>query len=140
MDAKNEYTLDEISQNDGQDGKKLWVLIGGKVYDVTKYKHPGGREILEDPIGEDRKDEFEAIGHSPAAHEEMKKYHIGFLKKEPKKDVAKSKKTDDNLEFEASDEEIIDSRSKGTSPVVYLLPVMVLVLVLFVVYNLFLKK
>jgi predicted heme/steroid binding protein len=26
MDAKNEYTLDEISQNDGQDGKKTLGL------------------------------------------------------------------------------------------------------------------
>jgi cytochrome b involved in lipid metabolism len=143
MDGKNEYTLEEISKNDGQDGNKLWVLIGGKVYDVTKYKHPGGREIFEDPIGEDRKDEFEAIGHSPAAIEEMKKHHIGFLKTEPKKNI-KPKKTDEivddkDLEFVPSDDETTSS-GKRRSPIVYLVPVMVLAIILFVVYNLALKN
>lgn len=142
MDGKNEYTLEEISQNDGQNGNKLWVLVGGKVYDVTKYKHPGGREILEDPIGEDRKDEFEAIGHSPAAQEEMKKFHIGFLKIETKKHHTKSKKTEDvddkDLEFVPSDDETSPSASKKT--IVYLVPVIVLAFILFVVYNLALKN
>ena len=69
----------ELLENDGQDGKKLWVLIHGKVYDVTNFKHPGGKEILMDEIGEDRGDEFESI-HSPAAKRDMPKYLIGIYK------------------------------------------------------------
>ena len=26
--------------------KDLWLLIDNKVYDVTKFKHPGGKQIL----------------------------------------------------------------------------------------------
>ncbi len=134
MDSKNEYTLEEISENNGENGRNLWVLIDGKVYDVTKYKHPGGREIFEDPIGEDRIDEFTAIGHSPAAKQEMTKYHIGFLKAKPIKEVKKqvvTKKFDDKEE---------DTATKGTSKIVIIAPVMVVLLVLIVAYNLLLKK
>ena len=134
MDSKNEYTLEEISENNGEEGRKLWVLIDGKVYDVTKYKHPGGREIFEDPIGEDRIDEFTAIGHSPAAKQEMTKYHIGFLKAEPKKEVKKQAVTKKN------DEKEEDTATKGTSPMVIIAPVMVVLLVLIVAYNLLLKN
>ncbi len=75
-----EFSLEEIKANDGQNGKKLWIIIGGNVYDVTNYEHPGGRDILEDEIGVDRLDEFNSIGHSQAAKDQMKKYLIGRVK------------------------------------------------------------
>lgn len=93
-------TLKELEENNGEDGNKLWVLIGGKVYDCTNFKHPGGKEILMDPIGEDREDEFNSI-HSPAAKEEMGKYYIGYLKEEEKKSID-HKKTDGDYSAKGS--------------------------------------
>merc|ERR1711998_246721 len=47
----------------------LWLLIDGKVYDVTKYQeeHPGSDTILHDVKGVDATQEFEDVGHSKDA-------------------------------------------------------------------------
>ena len=80
-----EITMEELTKNNG-DNADLWVLIHNKIYDLTNFKHPGGKEILMDPIGEDRGDEFDSI-HSPNVKDEMKKYLIGQLKVEKEKKV-----------------------------------------------------
>ena len=36
--------LDEIFDHRTKDS--LWLLIDNKVYDVTNFKHPGGKQIL----------------------------------------------------------------------------------------------
>merc|ERR1712031_94878 len=47
----------------------LWLLIDGKVYDVTKYQdeHPGSDSILHDVAGIDASQEFADVGHSSDA-------------------------------------------------------------------------
>jgi cytochrome b involved in lipid metabolism len=87
MDKKTKkiITLDEIRENDGTNGKPFWILIDGKVYDVSYYDHPGGIEVYrqEDPNNfEDFFEKFESIGHSPTAYKLMKKFYIGNLKTE----------------------------------------------------------
>merc|ERR1712166_1621955 len=44
----------------------LWLLIGDKVFDVTKYQeeHPGSDSILHDVKGMDATQEFDDVGHS----------------------------------------------------------------------------
>lgn len=81
-DNLKEISLEEIKQNDGKDGKPLWIIINSKIYDVSSFKHPGGREALTDDHGEDRHEEFESI-HSKAAKEQTKNYLIGKLKEDP---------------------------------------------------------
>lgn len=98
-----EITLEELSKNDGVNGD-LWVLIHNKIYDLTKFKHPGGKEILMDPIGEDRGDEFDSI-HSPGVKDEMKKYLIGKLKVEQNK-FKTDKKNDDLVKAESNETSI----------------------------------
>merc|ERR1711976_534941 len=61
MSGDRVFNKSELLQNDGEDGNKLWVLIQGKVYDVTDFKHPGGKEILMDDIGVDRYDNLIAF-------------------------------------------------------------------------------
>ena len=40
-----EFTeLSEIFDHNTKDS--CWLLIAGKVYDVTNFKHPGGKQIL----------------------------------------------------------------------------------------------
>ena len=42
------YTSDQVAENDGQDGKRVWMSYGGIVYDVTDFiqNHPGGDEKI----------------------------------------------------------------------------------------------
>ncbi|XVF72971.1 hypothetical protein PTKIN_Ptkin12aG0163600 [Pterospermum kingtungense] len=59
--------------------KGCWLLISGKVYDVTPFleEHPGGDEVLIAASGKDATEDFEDVGHSDDAKEMMKKYCIG---------------------------------------------------------------
>jgi cytochrome b involved in lipid metabolism len=88
----------EFLKNNGEGNNKLWVLIHGHVYDVSNFKHPGGREILLDEHGEDRGDEFDSI-HSASAKKDLKQRLIGILVEDekPKQIESKLKKTDDEI-------------------------------------------
>ena len=68
-------TLDEIFDHRTKDS--LWLLIDNKVYDVTNFKHPGGKQILLQNPGQDATTQFEDISHSEKADELMKDLHIG---------------------------------------------------------------
>jgi len=122
---QREINLEELKLNDGEN-RDLWVLIHDKVYDLTNFKHPGGKEILMDPIGEDRGDEFDSI-HSPAVKDEMKKYFIGRLKKEVKEKTS-DKKNDDSSDRNEKNK----NQSSGLS-VIFVLAL--LLVVAFIVYK-----
>jgi len=56
------------------------LLIGGSVYDVTKYKdHPGGFDTLVNNSGKDSTKAFADVKHSPEAIKELEQYKIGTL-------------------------------------------------------------
>ncbi len=42
------YTSDQVAENDGEDGRPIWMSYGGYVYDVTAFikNHPGGSEKI----------------------------------------------------------------------------------------------
>lgn len=42
------YTLDQVADNNGDDGKPVWMSYAGHVYDVTDFisNHPGGAEKI----------------------------------------------------------------------------------------------
>ncbi len=141
METTQEFTIEEIEKNNGENGNKLWVIIGKKVYDVSTYKHPGGREMFEDAYGEDRLDEFNSIGHSPAAIQEMKKLHIGFVKPKPKPVKKKliDNKQEEEDEIEEMEEE--DSKNEKKQSTSIITPVLIfLVLFLILAYFFLLKK
>lgn len=73
------YTLLEVSQHNND--KDCWLIINGKVYDVTNYleEHPGGDEVLLSATGKDATDDFEDAGHSNSARETMEEYYIGDI-------------------------------------------------------------
>uniref|UniRef100_A0A915EQ05 Cytochrome b5 n=1 Tax=Ditylenchus dipsaci TaxID=166011 RepID=A0A915EQ05_9BILA len=58
-----------------------WIIIGNKVYDVTKFldEHPGGCEVLLEKAGEDRTEAFEDIGHSTDAREMKEQFLVGEI-------------------------------------------------------------
>ncbi|EHA8588001.1 cytochrome b5 [Cocos nucifera] len=73
------YTLAEVSKHNSN--KDCWLIIGGKVYDVTKFleDHPGGDEVLLSATGKDATDDFEDVGHSTTARAMMDEYHVGEI-------------------------------------------------------------
>ncbi|KAH7415610.1 hypothetical protein KP509_14G053700 [Ceratopteris richardii] len=58
-----------------------WILISGKVYDVTKFldEHPGGDDVILSATGKDATDDFEDVGHSKTARDMLTSYYIGDI-------------------------------------------------------------
>ncbi|XP_020592432.1 cytochrome b5 [Phalaenopsis equestris] len=75
------YSMQEAAQHSTRED--CWVVIDGKVYDVTKYldDHPGGDDVLISATGRDSTEEFEDAGHSKTARELMKDYCVGEIDK-----------------------------------------------------------
>ncbi|XP_051186869.1 uncharacterized protein [Lolium perenne] len=62
--------------------KECWVVIHGKVYDVTKFleDHPGGEDVLlHVSASGDATEAFEDVGHSTSAISMMSSYLIGSI-------------------------------------------------------------
>nr|POE90749.1 cytochrome b5 isoform b [Quercus suber] len=73
------FTLAQVSEHNTN--KDCWLIINGKVYDVTKFleDHPGGDEVLLSATGKDATDDFEDVGHSDSAREMMNEYYVGEI-------------------------------------------------------------
>lgn len=77
------FNLEEISKHNVEDD--CWLLIHGKVYDVTQYlsEHPGGVRNITINCGTDATDEFElkptGRTHSENARAMLERYYIGDL-------------------------------------------------------------
>ena len=84
--------MTQLLDNNGEKGKPLWVMIHSKIYDVTRFKHPGGRSLLindDDNQYDDKGIEFDSVNHSKEALEELGRMFIGELSDE----VSKENKT-----------------------------------------------
>lgn len=75
-------SFENLKENNGKNGKPLWILIENHVYDITGYEHPGGLEVFDQDTNNysDLYEAFMDIGHSPSAERLMKSYLIGVLK------------------------------------------------------------
>ncbi|CAL0315411.1 unnamed protein product [Lupinus luteus] len=71
------FTFEEVAKHNN--AKDCWIIINGKAYDVTPFldDHPGGDEALVTATAKDATVDFEDIGHSDAAIEDLKKYYVG---------------------------------------------------------------
>ncbi|KAK1138498.1 hypothetical protein N8T08_002448 [Aspergillus melleus] len=74
-----QYTVADVASHNRKDD--LWIVIHGKVYDITKYlqDHPGGADVLIETAGTDATEAFEDVGHSDDSREIMEEYLIGTL-------------------------------------------------------------
>lgn len=77
-------TMEELAKHNSP--SDCWLLIDGKVYDVTNYidSHPGGR-IMVNFCGQDATQAFNTKGqkgkpHKPVAYEALKNLYIGDLR------------------------------------------------------------
>ncbi|XP_010685005.2 cytochrome b5 [Beta vulgaris subsp. vulgaris] len=73
------FSLSEVAEHNSS--KDCWLVIGGKVYDVTKFleDHPGGDEVLLSATGKDATDDFEDVGHSSTARAMMDEMYVGDI-------------------------------------------------------------
>ncbi|KAF8402090.1 hypothetical protein HHK36_013042 [Tetracentron sinense] len=73
------FSLAQVSEHNTS--KDCWLIINGKVYDVTKFleDHPGGDEVLLSATGKDATDDFEDVGHSSTARAMMDEYYVGEM-------------------------------------------------------------
>ncbi|KAI8986337.1 cytochrome b5-like heme/steroid binding domain-containing protein [Pilobolus umbonatus] len=73
------FTYEEVSQHNNR--KDLWMIIDGKVYDITKFQdeHPGGDEVLLDEGAKDATIAFNDVGHTSDAVELLVKYYVGDI-------------------------------------------------------------
>ncbi|PRQ35944.1 putative cytochrome b5-like heme/steroid binding domain-containing protein [Rosa chinensis] len=73
------FTLAQVS--DHNTPKDCWLIINGKVYDVTKFldDHPGGDDVLLSATGKDATDDFEDVGHSENARDMLKDFYVGEI-------------------------------------------------------------
>ncbi|MED6181910.1 hypothetical protein PIB30_023751 [Stylosanthes scabra] len=72
------YTFEEVGKHNQKDD--CWIIIHGKVYDVTSflYDHPGGGDVfLVAPDEKDTSVGFDEVGHSEAAIEMLETYFVG---------------------------------------------------------------
>jgi cytochrome b involved in lipid metabolism len=85
MSATKIITRAEVAKHSTE--KDLWMVIHGKVYDVTAFtdEHPGGVDTLTDVGGADGTADFDNVGHSESAKQQLKKFLIGELPEEEKK-------------------------------------------------------
>eukprot|EP01084_Bolivina_argentea_P055660 102001_1 len=64
--------------------KGIWLIIGGKVYDITAFlknmMHPAGKAFIKPYYGRDATAAFDAVFHSKDALAMLKTYEIGRLK------------------------------------------------------------
>eukprot|EP00698_Gefionella_okellyi_P023439 TRINITY_DN8013_c0_g1_i2.p2 TRINITY_DN8013_c0_g1~~TRINITY_DN8013_c0_g1_i2.p2 ORF type:complete len:156 (-),score=22.13 TRINITY_DN8013_c0_g1_i2:597-1013(-) len=78
--AEKVFTLEDIASHNTT--KSAWVIVHGKVYDVTNFvpDHPGGPEfIIRNSGDKDATSAFEDQGHSDDAREMLKPLQIGVL-------------------------------------------------------------
>ncbi|KMT08906.1 hypothetical protein BVRB_6g136260 [Beta vulgaris subsp. vulgaris] len=73
------FSMQETAEHNTKED--CWVVIDGKVYDVTSYmdEHPGGDDVFLTASGKDAKEDFEDAGHSQDARDIMEKYFVGEL-------------------------------------------------------------
>ncbi|XP_062564106.1 cytochrome b5-like isoform X2 [Armigeres subalbatus] len=79
MATLKQFSYAEVEKHNTPEN--LWMVIDNKVYDVTKFQneHPGGEEVLIEHAGKDATNEFNDVGHSTDAKEQMKQFVVGEI-------------------------------------------------------------
>jgi predicted heme/steroid binding protein len=81
-EAEKKFTLEELKQFDGRDGRPAYVAFKGKVYDVSdSFLWAGGDHQGQHEAGKDITDEIKYAPHSEEVLERVKK--VGVLVSSP---------------------------------------------------------
>ncbi|CAI5454440.1 unnamed protein product [Caenorhabditis angaria] len=93
MAELQQISLREVSEHNTN--KSAWMVIGNKVYDVTKFldEHPGGCEVLLEQAGGDGTEAFEDVGHSTDARQMKEDFLVGEVVLDERKTYSYDKKS-----------------------------------------------
>lgn len=76
IEKEKVYGKDEVAKHNFEGN--MWIVIGGKVYDVSCFfSHPGGWDLIVENCGCDATRRFEMVGHSNEARNILNKFYIG---------------------------------------------------------------
>ncbi|KAF5811470.1 putative cytochrome b5-like heme/steroid binding domain, cytochrome b5, heme-binding protein [Helianthus annuus] len=117
-------SFEEVSKHNRK--TDCWVIISGKVYDVTPFldDHPGGDEILILATEKDATEDFEDVGHSQNAIDMMKDYYVG----EVDSNTMPRKNTYNKPPSSTTSAAAQASGSSSTNILTFVLPILILVL------------
>lgn len=117
---KPKFTMAEVSKHDSP--KDCWLIIDGKVYDVTKYVdyHPGG-QLISTWAGRDATDVFVAY-HENWARTKIKSFYIG--------DVSDYQVSEINTDFRRLVQQIEEAGLMKTSKMYYAIKVLIVATIL----------
>jgi len=117
MADEKTVTLEELKEHTSKDN--LWVLLHGKVYDVSKFldEHPGGDEVILAEKGTDATEAFEDVGHSDEARALLPPMLVGTFSGDLKAAVAAAA-----ADAKSAAQRVVNNAPAGTSMVSYLLP------------------
>ena len=124
------YKWEEISKHRRR--RDCWLLIDGKVYDVSNFEHPGGWATLVRASRNDATDPFFDIeGHkSDRTKQQMEKLQIGVLDEEDFEDEELNKERAVKLEM---DEPTIET-NKAIDLNQLKIPLALILLIFFIIY------
>ncbi|XP_010464293.1 PREDICTED: cytochrome b5-like [Camelina sativa] len=88
--AGNRKVLNLLELSQHRSRHDCWLLIDGKVYDVTDFlkDHPGGDDVILFATGKDATHEFEEVGHSTSAKAMLSEFYVGDIDSTKANDVA----------------------------------------------------
>lgn len=95
--ATTKFTWEEVARHNT--AGNLWVVIEGKVYDLTKYinLHPGGPAPIVGKAGRDGTLSFQKAGHPAFVMTEREKYQIGLVDGADPRPSGENKSTGESL-------------------------------------------
>ncbi|EPB90036.1 acyl-CoA dehydrogenase [Mucor circinelloides 1006PhL] len=77
----SKFTIEEVAKHRTDTDWQVWILIHGKVYDVTNFlqEHPGGKKVLLKVAGTDASKQFDAYHNASVLQNIAAKYEIGQM-------------------------------------------------------------
>ena len=78
---KGPFTAEDVAKRNGKDGAEAWIIVEGKVYNITKYidEHPGGIKAISVWAGKDASKPFRGPQHGAQVDDVIAIFYIGDL-------------------------------------------------------------
>eukprot|EP00824_Muranothrix_gubernata_P016678 TRINITY_DN34372_c0_g1_i1.p1 TRINITY_DN34372_c0_g1~~TRINITY_DN34372_c0_g1_i1.p1 ORF type:complete len:440 (+),score=78.82 TRINITY_DN34372_c0_g1_i1:29-1321(+) len=116
METHAERIITEEELRRHRDKGDCWVVLEGKVYDVTDFlsEHPGGEDLLLESAGADCTEPFLDTGHTSDAHAMLPGMLVGVF--DGHQEIPEEKKDEIKMEMEMEKAEVMHVHQDVLSP------------------------